>query len=55
MSDSHKATTINHFYEKLLRIKVCVYSPSSTVCVCSGVCCSAGALAPIQQHLQLNL
>jgi hypothetical protein len=22
MSDSHKATTINHFYEKLLKIKV---------------------------------
>lgn len=22
MQDSHKATTINHFYEKLLKIKV---------------------------------
>lgn len=33
MAESHKATTINHFYEKLLKIKVCVGVVD--VCRCS--------------------
>jgi hypothetical protein len=33
MADSHKATTINHFHEKLIKIKVCVESLGKSTCL----------------------
>lgn len=42
MAESHKATTINHFSEKLLKIKVCVRAPAD-VNLSAGVVAIDGA------------